>query len=322
MRILVTGGLGTVGAGLAKELNLRGHQVTSCDLPHQPNEIGFNLGTDVKMPTYARCDIGEFRQIERVIERMGPFDYIYNCAAEFGRWNGEDFYETLWQTNAIGTKNIIRLQEQHKFRLIHFSSSEVYGDWPDIMVESVMDEYEVKQLNDYAMSKWVNEMQIRNSAIQYKTESVVVRLFNTYGPGEFYSPYRSVNCRFLYCALNDLPFTVFRGHSRTSTYLADTVRTLANIVDNFKTGETYNIGGNAMHSIEELAETVLEVTGADPKLVQYRDSEILTTKVKKVDVSKSIRDLNHQNSYNLRDGMRLTAQWMCETHDVRRQAVA
>lgn len=321
MRILVTGGLGTVGAGLVKELNQRGHHVTSCDLPHQPNEIGFSLGTDVKIPTYTRCDIGEFRQIERVIERMGPFDYVYNCAAEFGRWNGEDFYETLWRTNAIGTKNIIRLQERLKFRLIHFSSSEVYGDWPDIMVESVMNEYEVKQLNDYAMSKWVNEMQTRNSAIQYKTESVVVRLFNTYGPGEYYSPYRSVNCRFLYCALNDLPFTVFRGHSRTSTYLADTVRTLANIVDNFKPGETYNIGGNSMHSIEELAETVLEITGADPKLVQYRDSEILTTKVKKVDVSKSIRDLNHKNSYNLRDGMHLTAKWMCKTHDVKRQVI-
>ena len=61
-----------------------------------------------------------------------------------------------------------------------------------------MDEHEVKQMNDYAMSKWVNEMQVRNSAIAHGTETVVVRLFNTYGPGEYYSPYRSVNCRFTY----------------------------------------------------------------------------------------------------------------------------
>src|SRR5438067_2662496 len=154
-------------------------------------------------------------------------------------------------TNAIGTKNIIRLQERLKFRLIHFSSSEVYGDWPAVMVENVMDDYEIKQMNDYAMTKWVNEMQIRNSADQYGTESVVVRLFNTYGPGEYYSPYRSVNCRFLYCALNGLPWTVFRGQSRTSTYLADTVRTLCNIVDNFKPGETYNIGGKKQHQLRE-----------------------------------------------------------------------
>lgn len=91
LKILVTGGLGTVGAGLIKELRSRGHHVISCDVSHQSDEIGFSVGTDLKVPLYARCDIGEFRQIERVIERMGPFDYVYNCAAEFGRWNGEDF---------------------------------------------------------------------------------------------------------------------------------------------------------------------------------------------------------------------------------------
>ena len=167
MRILVTGGLGIVGAGLVAELRTRGYFVVSADQRHQPDEIGFSLVADQAEPLYARCDIGEFRQIERVCERMGPFDYVFNCAAEFGRWNGEDFYETLWRTNAVGTKNIIRLQERLKFRLIHFSSSEVYGDWPELMVENVMEEHEVKQLNDYAMTKWVNEMQVRNSALQY-----------------------------------------------------------------------------------------------------------------------------------------------------------
>jgi dTDP-glucose 4,6-dehydratase len=315
-RILVTGGAGTVGAGLVTELGRRGHSVASCDRSHRGDEVGFSLRTDVPDASYARCDVGEFRQIERVFDRFGPFDYVYHCAAEFGRWNGEDFYDSLWRTNAVGTKNVIRLQERLGFRLIHFSSSEVYGDWEGVMSESVMDRHEVKQLNDYAMSKWVNEMQIRNSTAQYGTESVVVRLFNTYGPGEHYSPYRSVNCRFLYCALKGLPWIVFRGHSRTSTYLMDTVRTLANIVDNFKPGETYNVGGDQEHTIEELSDTILRVTGADASLVDYRDSEVLTTKHKKLDASKSIRDLGHTNSYSLEDGIRLTAEWMRKVYDI------
>jgi dTDP-glucose 4,6-dehydratase len=314
MRILVTGGLGIVGSGLVTELRSRGHHVVSCDVAHQADEIGFSLRTDVKVPLYARCDVGEFRQLERVFDRMGPFDYVYHCGAEFGRWNGEDFYETLWHTNVIGTKNMIRLQERLKFRLVHFSSSEVYGDWPNLMVETVLDEYEVKQLNDYAMTKWVNEMQIRNSALQYGTESVVVRLFNTYGPGEYYSPYRSVNCRFLYCALHGLSWTVFRGHSRTSTFLADTANTLANIVDNFRPGNTYNIGGNRLHSIEELSDIVIKVTGANPALVEYRDPEILTTKAKRVDVSKAVRDLRHEDKYSLEEGLCLTAEWMRQVY--------
>jgi dTDP-glucose 4,6-dehydratase len=317
MRILVTGGLGTVGAGLIEETRSRGHHVVSCDLSHQSDEISFSFDADVNDPLYARCDVGEFRQIERVFDRMGPFDYIYHCAAEFGRWNGEDFYETLWRTNVIGTKNIIRLQERLGFRLVHFSSSEVYGDWPDLMVETTMNEYEIKQLNDYAMTKWVNEMQIRNSALQHGTESVVVRLFNTYGPGEYYSPYRSVNCRFLYCALNGLPWTVYRGHHRTSTYLPDTARTLANILDNFKPGETYNIGGDTLHSIEELSEIVLKVTGANRDLVQNKNSEPMTTRAKRADVSKAVRDLAHKNSYGLEEGMRLTAEWMRDVYKLR-----
>jgi dTDP-glucose 4,6-dehydratase len=106
------------------------------------------------------------------------------------------------------------------------------------------------------------------------------------------------------------PWTVFRGHSRTSTYLGDTVMTLANIADNFMPGETYNIGGRILHTIEQLSDTILSVTGADPHLVEYRESEILTTKDKRVDISKAIRDLNHQDTYTLEHGIRLTAEWM------------
>jgi dTDP-glucose 4,6-dehydratase len=314
MRILVTGGLGTIGRSLVSDLQNRGHDVVSADIQHGPEEIGFSLRTDVRQPTYARCDVGEYRQIERVVDVMGPFDYVFHTAAEFGRWNGEDFYEQLWRSNAVGTKNIIRLQEKRRFRLIHFSSSEVYGDWPNLMVESVMDQYEIKQMNDYAMTKWVNEMQVRNSAIQYGTESVVVRIFNTYGPGEYYSPYRSVNCRFMYCALRGLPWVVFRGYGRTSTYLADSVRTLGNIVERFKPGETYNIGGDQYHTIEQLSDLTLKVTGADPALVEYRDSEMLTTRTKNVDVAKAVQQLGHKTTVTLEEGIRRTVAWMREVY--------
>ncbi len=314
MKIFVTGGLGTVGAGLVTGLTERGCRVISCDLYHQPDQYAFSLRNDLEKPGYVRCDIAEYRQLERVMKVFGPFDFVFNCAAEFGRWNGEDYYEQLWRSNVIGTKNIIRLQEDLGFRLVHFSSSEVYGDWPELMVETVMDEYAAPQLNDYAMSKWTNEMQIRNSARLFGTESVVVRLFNTYGPGEYYNPYRSVNCRFIYCALKGIPWVVYRGHKRTSTYLADAVNSLCNVVDNFIAGEVYNLGGGNLHSIEELSDTVLKVTGADTGLVSYEESEVLTTKIKRVDTSKAERDLGHQSNHSLEEGIQLTADWMREIY--------
>ena len=315
-KILITGSQGTIGSGLVKTLTQKGYSVIGLGRRHSEDQYGFSLHSDSKSPSYVRSDISSYRQLSRVFKEMGPFDYVYNCAAEFGRWNGEDYYESLWNTNAIGTKNIIRLQEKYNFKLIHFSSSEVYGDYPNIMTERVMDEYEIKQLNDYAMSKWVNEMQIKNSGIQYGTESVVVRIFNTYGPGEYYSPYRSVNCRFLYCALFGMNWTVFKGHSRTSTYLQDTVNTLSNIIENFKSGETYNIGGKDLHSIEELSDIIIETTGANPSLVSYKDSEILTTTTKVVDISKSINDLDHKNTVGLKEGIQKTVNWMKSVYKV------
>lgn len=298
-KILITGIKGVIGTRLSQELRERGHEVHGIDLFHYADK------------DYIRCDISEFRQIESVFHsQLEMYEYVYHTAAEFGRWNGEDYYEQLWKTNVIGTKNIIRLQEEYRFKLIHFSSSEVYGDFDDVMAEEVMNVFPIRQMNDYAMTKWVNEMQIKNSATRYLTNSVIVRLFNTYGAGETYHPYRSVNARFCHAALNNLPITVYRNYYRTSTYLDDTCRTLANIIDNFKSGEVYNIGGNEYHNIETLADLIWKHIGANRSLITYKDAEVLTTRIKKVDVSKAIRDLNHKNTVSLEEGIKKTLKWM------------
>jgi dTDP-glucose 4,6-dehydratase len=300
-KYLVTGALGTIGRQLSVELHRRGHEVWLLDLRQYHDEH------------YLRCDVSSYRQLERVFSNH-DFDYVYHLAAEFGRWNGEDYYDTLWTTNAIGTKNIIRWQEKQEFRMIFASSSEVYGDFEGVMAEEVMDEIEIKQLNDYAMTKWVGEMQILNSAAMYDTETVRVRFFNTYGPGEYYSPYRSVNCLFCYRALHEIPFTVYRGHKRTSTYVTDAVHALANISERFKPGEVYNIGGGDYHDIETLAGYVLDATGADPDLVSYQYSEPFTTKVKRIDNSKAVRELDFQVTVSLQEGVQRTADWMRQVY--------
>jgi dTDP-glucose 4,6-dehydratase len=311
MKILVTGSNGVIGTWLRKILSERGHEVIGIDVSHGFGEIGWEQSmSSEKSFKYARCDLSNFRQLQRIFEAGGPFDYVYHTAAEFGRWNGEDYYEQVWATNVIGTKHIIRLQEHLGFRLVHFSSSEVYGDYPGKMTESVMEKEEVKQLNDYALSKWVNENQIRTSGLQHGTETVIVRPFNTYGPGERFHPYRSVNCKFAYHALHRLPIVVYRGHSRTFTYLEDACNTFANIIDNFKPGEVYNIGGNQHRSIEDLADITWELGRVDRALIEYRDGEILTKKDKLVDVTKSIKDLGHKDSVSLEEGTQRTLDWM------------
>lgn len=301
--ILVTGGLGAVGAPLARELARRGHVVWVCDLPHAEG------------PNYVRCDVGDYRQLQRVFDKT-DFDLVYHLAAEFGRWNGEDYYEKLWVSNAIGMKNILRIQEQRKFRMVFTSSSEVYGDWTDTMSEAVMMEYPIRQMNDYAISKWVNEMQIMNSADRFATETVRVRLFNTYGPGEYYSEYRSVVCQFVYRALHNLPYTVYLDHHRTSSYIDDTVRTMANIATpgRFRPGEVYNIAGDEYHDIKSLSDIILGCLGKEDSLVKYIRFEAHNTRDKKADIGKAVRDLDHHSTLPLSLGIQRTIDWQKEVY--------
>ena len=303
MKILVTGGLGTIGRPLSKELRKRGHEVWVCDVMHAEG------------PNYIRCDVSKYRQVERMFDEH-DFDYVYHLAAEYGRWNGEDYYENLWLTNAVGTKNIIRLQETKRLRMVLFSSAEVYGDYEGVMREDVMDSVPIKQMNDYAMTKWVNELQVLNSAAMFGTETVRARPVNVYGPGEYYSPYRGVIPSFIYKALKDLPYTVYLNHRRIFDYVEDTCRTAANIVDNFKPGEVYNIGGRKEWEcdIKYVSDLILEYLGKGDSKVTYKEAEPFTTKVKRIDFSKAIRDLKHDPQIPLEVGIPRTIDWMKEVY--------
>jgi dTDP-glucose 4,6-dehydratase len=55
---------------------------------------------------------------------------------------------------------------------------------------------------------------------------------------------------------------------------------------------------------------VLETTGADKSLVTYKQAEPFTTKVKKMDFSKAVKDLNHDPQVVPREGIKRTVEWM------------
>lgn len=298
-RILVTGAAGFIGTALVNELRSRGNEVDGVDLHH--GVPGDSI----------RCDVREFRQLERVLEGR-TVDYVYHLAAEYGRWNGEDYYENLWRTNMIGTKNVLRLQEKLGFRLISFSSAEVYGDYSGIMTEDVMNKLPIKQLNDYAITKWAGELMCLNSADQFGTETVRVRPVNCYGPGEHYTPYRGFIPKFIFHALHNQPYVVHTGHKRIIDYVEDSCNTFANIVDNFLPGEVYNVGGRREweRDIKAYSDLVLKVAERDDSLVTYKDAEPFTTKTKPVDCSKAIRDLKHNPKVGPEEGIRRTVEWM------------
>ena len=306
-KILVTGGAGNIGTNLCNELKNRGHDVTACDL--------YNNERD----NYIRCDVRNYRQLQDVLDHLGPFDFVYHLAAEYGRWNGEAFYENLWETNNVGTKHMLRLQEKFGFKMIFFSSCEVYGDYAGFMTEDVMIDNKISdtyQMNDYAITKWAGELMCLNSAAMFDTQIVRVRPLNCYGPHEHFTPYRGFIPKFIYHALKNKPYTVYKGHKRIIDYVEDSCKTFANIVDNFIPGEVYNVGGRVEweKDIKEYSDIVLKAVGQNDSIVEYKEAEAFTTIIKTVDFSKAIRDLDHNPIIDPEEGIMLTTKWMKDNY--------
>src|SRR3989344_6506359 len=133
--ILITGGLGTLGRPLTEELRQRGHTVWVT----APNYANY--------PQCIRCDVAYYRQLAHVFETH-RFDYVYHCANEFGRKGGEEFYESLWNTNAVGMRNLLSMQERYGFGLIYPGSAEMHASLP-VATESSQEKKALVLDNDY-----------------------------------------------------------------------------------------------------------------------------------------------------------------------------
>jgi dTDP-glucose 4,6-dehydratase len=309
MRILVTGSAGTLGGPLVTELRKRGHEVTGADLRHWPGEI--------------RTDVAEPFQIMRTFKRVRP-EVCYHLAGEFGRINGEDYVEQLWRTNCLGTRNVIDCCKPFNTRLIFASSSEAYGNIGE-RTESPLQELDTTDLvpafyNEYALTKWTNEKQIEIAVSQHKLRATILRFFNVYGPGEYYSDYRSVVCLFIYRALKGLPITVYSETKRSFLYIDDWVQAVANVLD--VTDDTFNIASTRSVTMKALmAMVVNEVVEACPgcavevaNSITWLDTEPHNVRDKVADITKAAKVLGLRDSVSLEEGIRRTVDWMREVY--------
>ena len=240
---------------------------------------------------------------------------VYHLAAEFGRINGEEYYDTLRETNVIGTRNILEWQRKKGFKLAFASSSEIYGDkHAETLREEIPLQHSIIQHNDYAVTKWVNEIQITNFEKRYGNQCVRLRFFNAYGPGEYYHNYRSVVCLFVYRALHGLSYQVYEGYHRVFMYIDDFIPTLANVVDNFVPGEVCNIGGEEFRSVRELSDLVLSSINMDDRNVVYLPEDKHNVQNKRPDIRKAKLAFGHNPRTTLEQGIPPTIEWMKQTY--------
>lgn len=338
MRILITGSQGTLGRVLWRELESRNHEVFGIDLKHsdRPNEM--------------RADIGDSRQVERAFINFAP-EMVYHLAAEFGRNNGEEYPEQLWRTNCLGTRNVTDACVSYEASFVFASSSEAYGERQVLddddgsgLKENELDHDAPAFHNEYALSKWANERQIAIAANNRDLRAVILRFFNAYGPGEHYSPYRSVVCLFIYRLMMGLPITVYRNYHRVFMYVDDWARTVANVTTAHHTIQygrpsllrnvpVYNVGGEEYCSVEELKDKIVHLLGGTKSPICYLDKEQANVTNKRPNISVAREVLGHNPSITLDVGLPETIRWMRKTYlpfqgiaenaeQVRQQAIA
>jgi dTDP-glucose 4,6-dehydratase len=316
MRILITGSEGVLGSTLMAELRRRGFMPHGCDLQHASD------------PYVTRADVAEFRQIERVFDRVRP-DLVYHFAAEFGRKNGQDYYEQLWRTNCVGTRNVIDLCIKYGSRLAFASSSEAYGMADAYapsrkLEESDLDKFPPQFHNEYALTKYTNERQITMAVRNQGLNAVIFRFFNVYGPPELYNPYRSVVCMFAYKLLTGNDITVYKNSYRTHLWIGDWANTVANLTkrDDFwgafpgaggtKDTAVFNIGGRGVESTEHMLALLQGIIGKTdfPSNITVLKEEASNVASKEPDNTMAETWLDHNPTKDFGEGLVETVEYL------------
>ena len=260
-KALITGVAGFLGSNLAELLMRTGYAVVGFD----------NLCTGRLRNIKHLVDHSNFNFIEKDIcehdcfESIDDVDVIYNfaCPASPPRYTSLSI-ETL-DVCYLGTKNVIALAKRNDARIVHASTSEVYGD-PCISPQS---ETYYGNVNPYGPRACYDEGKRVAEALLFEAERLhdirvtLVRIFNTFGPNMEINDGRVVT-NFIRNALRGLPLTVYGEglQTRSLCYVDDLLEGIQTLV-NKKANGIFNVGNDRELTIMEIGDIIQNICGTD-----------------------------------------------------------
>ncbi|MBI3506486.1 MAG: NAD(P)-dependent oxidoreductase [Proteobacteria bacterium] len=299
-RIIVTGGRGTIGRRVVEKLRAAGHQVVSLD--RSTGETIDELASDVT----------RFEEVHSTFAEFKP-TCVLHMASEVGRMVGEKRPARMLEVSIAGTMNVIQLCLAQQTRLVYLSTSEVYGNLGERVLEETVDAtQELVPTNVYAWSKLFCERLCGHYVRNYGLKAAIVRPFMVYGPGEFPNPYRSAMSNFIFRALTGKKLTVHRGTARAWTFVDDFVDGLIAVATKgrFDLCEVYNIGRDETKPMEEVAAEIVKAAGASPDLIELVDPPAKFNSPVKIGSFKRAKEiLGFEARTSLVDGIAATVAW-------------
>jgi UDP-glucuronate decarboxylase len=305
-RIMVTGGAGFIGSHLCEALLKAGHEVLCVDnyftgsrdnIAHLIGNPHFELlRHDVTFPLYV-----ETNQIYNLACPASPIHYQF------------DPVQTT-KTSVIGAINMLGLAKRIKGKILHASTSEVYGD-PSVHPQTETYWGNVNTLGPracYDEGKRCAETLFFDYYRQHKVDIKVVRIFNTFGPNMHPHDGRVVS-NFIMQALQNEDITIYGNGQQTRAfcYVSDLIRGLIAMMASAGLTGPVNLGNPLESTILELAKKIIQMTGSRSKIV-FRPLPQDDPTQRCPDIGVARRELGWEPMVTLEEGLRKTIDYFTQ----------
>ncbi|HCK66595.1 MAG TPA: epimerase, partial [Anaerolineae bacterium] len=265
MNFLITGAAGFLGSSLANHLAQQGHQVRGLDDLSTGDPQ--TLSPDVH---FTRGDVSDRPKLWTLLQDV---DVVYHLAARVSVPESILYPRDYNAVNVGGTVALMEAMRDVGVRRVVLSSSgAVYGDLRD---SSLAESLIPNPRSPYAVSKLAAEYYVRTIGNLWNIETVSLRIFNAYGPGQHLPPsHPPVVPHYLRQALRGGTLVAHGDGSQTRDYIYvdDVVRAMvAASTAPSVNGQVINVGSGVETSIKDLIRQVLDVTNSKANVVRSEE---------------------------------------------------
>ena len=304
MKILLTGAAGFLGSHLVNKLLLNGHEVFGLDdlsTGSLENIATFNQNSNF---TFVNQDVREkyFLKAEAILN--------FACPASPKHYQS-DPVRTI-ETNFLGIINLLHLAKDTGAKILQASTSEIYGD-PSISPQTETYWGNVNPIgirSCYDEGKRAAETLCFDYKRQYKVDSRVVRIFNTYGPNMHPDDGRVVS-NFIVQALQNKDITIYGDGNQTRSfcYVSDLVEGIYKTLILDKALDLpINLGNPNEFTMNELAYQVINLTKSKSKITYVALPED-DPKQRRPDITRAKELLKWEPQIQLEEGLQLTIEY-------------
>jgi len=299
-RVVITGAAGFIGSHLAETLLDRGYSVVGIDnlLTGDIGNIAHLANRDFE---FIKHDVTNYTYVE------GPVDYVLHWASPASPIDYLELPIPTLKVGALGTHKALGLAKAKGARFVLASTSEVYGDplehpqkesyWGNVNPVGPRGVYDEAKRFAEAMTVAYHRY--------HGLDAKIVRIFNTYGPRMRVKDGRAVPA-FISQALRNEEVTVFGDgrQTRSFTYITDLVDGIIRLMTS-SVNDPVNIGNPREMSVEELARTIVRMTGSTSQIV-YRPLPVDDPKVRQPDITRARTLLGWEPKVSLEQGLETT----------------